>query len=133
MQSIRYTNIFNKVTGISSNHCFSYNNAIIFAVPRALVVRAIGIDNKNLKKLSEIMQKKIKIVAIPNGREDIEKFVSVITHPVKFKDIEIKDDEAIINASSQSKASLIGRRKIRLEEMENVLKQYFGIKKVMIR
>jgi len=133
MQLIRYANIFSKVTGIRSNHCFFYNNTIVFAVPRVLVVKAIGIDNNNLKRLSEIMQKKIKIVAIPKGREDIENFVSVITHPIKFKDIEIKDEEAIINASSQSKASLIGRGKIRLEEMENVLKQYFGIKKVMIR
>ena len=133
MQFIRYANLFGKITRIKTNHCFMYNNAIVFAVPRKLVTKAIGSGNKNLKKLNQALGKKVKIVAIPNGREDIENFVSVITYPVKFKAIEIKDDEAIINASTQNKACLIGRNKCRLNEMQNVLGQYFGIKKVMIR
>ena len=133
MQFIRYANLFNRVTRISTNHCFEYNNAIVFAVPRALVSRAIGPDNQNLKRLNQVLGKKVKIVAIPHGREDITNFVSVITYPVRFKGIEIKEDFATINASNQSKASLIGRNKVRLNEMTNVLGQYFGIKKVMIK
>jgi|SRR3989344_1875512 len=133
MQFIRYANLFTRITRIKTNHCFEYNNAIVFAVPRNLVTRAIGSNNINLRKLSGIIGKKIKIVAIPNGREDIENFVSVITYPIRFKAIEINEDSAIINANNQSKASLIGRDKVRLEEMKNVLDQYFGIKRVMIR
>ncbi len=133
MQFIRYANMFNRVTRIRTNHCFEYNNAIVFAVPRKLVSRAIGPDNQNLKRLNQIIRRKIKIVAIPNGKEDIENFVSVITYPVKFKNIEIKDGNAIINAGSQTKAILIGRGKCRLNEMQKVLEQYFGVKKVMIR
>ena len=133
MQFIRYVNLFTKITRIKTNHCFEYNNAIVFAVPRSLVTRAIGPNNSNLRQLSEIMDKKIKIVAIPKGIEDIENFVSVITYPVRFKAIEVNGDNAIINATNQSKASLIGRDKRRLEEMKNVLDQYFGIKRVMIR
>ena len=133
LRLIRYANLFGRITRIRTNHCFIYNNTIVFAVPRSFVMQAIGKDNSNLRKLSEAMRKKIKIVAIPNGREDIENFVSVITSPVKFKDIEIKETEAIINASPQSKASLIGRGKTRLEEMENILGQYFGIKKLRIK
>ena len=57
----------------------------------------------------------------------------MITYPVKFRGIELKDNEAIINASSQSKASLIGRGKVRLNEMQNILEQYFGIKKLRIK
>ena len=118
---------------IRTNHCFEYNDTIIFAIPKKLVTRALGKNNENLKKLNRIIGRKVKIVAIPKGRSDIENFVSVITYPVKFKAIEIKDDNVIINASSQNKASLIGRNKKRLEEMRNVLQQYFGIKKVMVR
>ena len=133
MQHIRYANLFNQVTRIRTNHCFEYNNAIVFAVPRKLVSRAIGPDNSNLKRLNQVLGKKVKIVAIPLGREDITNFVSVITYPVRFKAIEIKEDEAIINASNQSKAALIGRNRVRLNEMTNVLGQYFGIKKVMVK
>jgi transcription antitermination factor NusA-like protein len=133
MKFIRYANLFGRVTRIRTNHCFMYNNTIVFAVPRKFVPMAIGVDNSNLKQLNQLTGKRIKIVAIPNGREDIENFVSVITYPTKFRAIEIRDNDAIINADPQSKASLIGRGKIRLEEMENILGQYFGIKKVMIR
>ena len=72
-------------------------------------------------------------MAIPSGREDIQNFISVIVNPVRFKGVDIKDDEATITASTQSKAALIGRNKVRLEEMQNILNQYFGIKKLLIR
>lgn len=133
MQFIRYANLFEKVTQIRTNHCFEYNNMIVFAVPRAFVRKAIGIENSNLKRLSEILKKKIKIVAIPKGKEDIENFISVIVSPVKFKALNVKDNDVIINANTQSKASLIGRNKVRLNEMQNILEQYFGIKKILIR
>lgn len=133
MQFIRYANLFGKVTGIRTNHCFEYNNTIVFAVPRKFIGQAIGKDNKNLKKLNQIIRKKIKIVPIPLGKEDIENFVSVIVNPVKFKAIEIKENNATITANMQSKASLIGRNKVRLNEMQNILEQYFGIKKLRIK
>lgn len=133
MQFIRYANLFNRITRIRTNHCFQYNNTIVFVVPRKFVLKAIGPNNSNLERLSKIIQKKIKIVAIPHGKEDIENFVSIIIKPAKFKSIEIKDNEATIIAGAQSKASLIGKGKCRLEEMKNILDQYFGIKKVRVK
>ncbi len=133
MRFIRYANIFYNVTRIKTKNCFEYNNTILFVVPRNLVMTAIGPNSRNLEKLSRIIGKKIKIVACPKGIEDLESFVSIITRPVKFKGIEIRGDEIIINANMQSKASLIGRGKIRLQEMENILGQYFGIRKIFIR
>lgn len=106
---------------------------IVFVVPRAFISKAIGKDNSNLKTLSEITKKKIKIVPEPQGIEDIENFVSVIVSPIKFKALELKDGEAVISAITQSKASLIGRNKVRLEEMEGILKQYFDVKKLRIK
>ncbi len=133
MQLIRYSNLFSKITQMKSKHCFLYNNTIVFVVPRAMISKAIGRDNENLRTLSEITKKKIKMVPEPQGIEDVENFVSVIVSPIKFKAIEIKEGEAIITATMQSKASLIGREKVRLEEMEGILKQYFDIRKVRIK
>jgi len=133
MRSIRYSNLFYRITKVRCNHCFEYNNCIVFAVPRNLISKSIGLNNKNLENLNNIIGKRIKIVAIPNGIEDIENFVSIITRPVRFKAIEIKENEAIITAGNHSKASLIGKNKSRLMEMENILGQYFGIKKVLIK
>ncbi len=133
MQFIRYANLFSKVTHLTTNHCFEYNHTIIFVVPRNLVRKAIGINNNNLRTLGEIIGKKVKVIAAPKGIEDINNFVSIITYPVKFKSIEIRDGEALINANIQSKASLIGKERARLSEMENILGQYFGIRKVRVK
>lgn len=133
LRFIRYANLFTSVTNIRTNHCFEYNNTLIFAVPREFVGRAIGENNENLRELSILTNKKIKIVPIPSGIEDIENFVSIITKPVKFRAIEIKDNEAIITAPTQSKAALIGRGKVRMIELENILSQYFDIKKVRFK
>ena len=133
MKFIRYANIFGRITNIRTNHCFEYNNTIIFVVPRAFVMRAIGENNRNLESLSQVIGKRVKIVATPDGKEDMKNFVSMITRPVRFKSIEVVNDEAIISANPQSKASLIGKGKIRLLEMENILGQYFGIRKVRIK
>lgn len=133
MRFIRYANLFSRITKIRTNHCFEYNNTIVFAVPRKFVAKAIGVKNKNLEVLSKIMGKRVKIVAIPHGKEDIENFVTIIIKPIQFKAIEIKDNEAIISANRQNKAALIGRDKVRLKQMENILEQYFGIKNVRIK
>lgn len=133
MQFIRYANIFSKVTNIRTNHCFEYNHTIIFVVPKHLVMKAIGENNRNLETLSQFLGKKVKVVADPRGKEDLSSFVSIITKPIRFKSIEIVNDEVVINAGQQNKASLIGKGKARLLEMENILGQYFEVRKVRIK
>jgi len=132
MKFIRYLNLFEKITKVRTQHCFCYNFWIVFLVHRIEMVRAIGESGKNIKKLSRILEKKVKIVAIPSGEEDLEKFILAIVYPVKFKSVEIKDDCITINAGMQSKAALIGRNKTRLSEMKDILNQYFGAKDVRI-
>ena len=133
LKFIRYVNLFNKITRIRTKHCFEYNNALIFAVPKRFVSQAIGPNNINLERLSQIIKKRIKIAAIPEAKEDLENFISIIIRPVRFKAVEIIENEAIITAGSQNKAALIGRNKVRLDEMKNILGQYFEVKKVRIK
>ncbi len=131
MQFIRYANLFEKITNVRTKHCFSYNEGIVFIVSKELVSRALGQDNRNLKKVSEILRKRIKIVGLPSGEQDIENFVATIIYPNKIRSVELKDGEATINAGL-SKAMLIGRGKKRLEEMQDILGQYFNVKKLKI-
>ena len=60
MQFIRYANLFSQITRVRTNHCFEYNNMIVFVVPKKLVARSIGPNNINLEKLSSIIGKKDK-------------------------------------------------------------------------
>ncbi len=132
MQFIRYLNLFEKITKIRTQHCFAYNSTIIFVVPPQQISKAIGEDGKNIKKLSEILGKKVKVISSPNGKKDIERFILAIIYPVKFKNLELQENKIIINAGRQSKAALIGRNKSRLHEMQKILNSYFGIKEIRI-
>jgi len=123
MRFIRYLNLFEKITRVTTKNCFEYNNAIVFAVHPSLISRAIGEQGNNVKEMSEILGKKIKVISLPF--RGIENFIADIVSPIKFKAIEVIGNEIIINAGKQSKAALIGRNRIRLEELNNVAKEYF--------
>ncbi len=126
MQLIRYINLFEKISGIRTKNCFLYNNIIIFVVPRNLVSKAIGEDGKNVRQLSEILGKRAKIVSMPYGIEEVRDFVNAIINPLKYQSLDVNDNEIVIRAGRMSKAALIGRNKARLEEMKEILKEYFG-------
>ncbi len=91
MRFIRYLNLFEKITGVRSQHCFDYNSTIVFLVPQQFVAIAIGENGKKKKKLAEILGRKARVIAIPSGIKDIERFVVTIVSPLKFKSLEVKD------------------------------------------
>lgn len=132
MQYIQYMNFFNRCVGVRSQHCFSYNGAIVFVVLPRFVRQAVGEGGNNIRMLSLRLRKRVKIIGAPDGVQDVERFISSIVYPVKFKKATIEGEELVINAPPQSRAALIGRNKFRLEELENILNEYFGIKKLRI-
>jgi NusA-like KH domain protein len=129
MQEIRYLNLFSKITQVMTRFCFRYNETIIFCVPRKLVSRAIGEGGKNIKKISEIIGKRVKVISIPAEAEELKKiktFIEDIVSPVKFKDLNLNGDKIVLTAGGQSKALLIGRNKKRLFELQKISEDYFN-------
>ena len=126
MQLMRYINLFSRISRVSPNHCFSYNSMLVFVVPGGKVRQAIGDNSINLKKMSEVVGKKVKVVAAPSGVRDAEEFISTIVAPAQIKNVEIEGDYLIINSGTQNKAMLIGRNKRRFDEMKKIVKNYFG-------
>jgi len=125
MQDMRYLNLFEKIMRVRTRFCFRYNEAIVFCVPKTQVAKAIGERGKNIKKMSEILGKRIKVVVVPNGINDVEIFIKSVVSPVTFKNIEIKDNKIMV-AGGSNKAALIGRNKRRLLEMQGIVKDFFG-------
>jgi hypothetical protein len=128
-QKIRYLTVFGRVSRVPVSDCFMYNNKIVFAVPQARLSMAIGEGARNIKRVSEMLFRKAKVVALPRpGNDaDIPNFISAIIHPVDYKNLEISGDEIIITANGmENKAELMGRGKIRLAELQDIAKQYFN-------
>lgn len=126
MQHMMYLNLFSKVTRVNTPHCFKYNEIIFFCVPRKLVSKAIGEDGRNTKKLNQILNKKIKVIPLPEDIKDVKTFIQNIVDPVIFKDVQVEGNLVTLTASTQSKAALIGRNKRRLLEMQQIIKDFFG-------
>ena len=126
MQDMRYLNLFRRITGISTRHVLRYNEMILFCVPKEMISRAIGPEARNIKRMSEILGRRIKVIPLPLGIQHARPFIQAIVAPVEFKDLEIKDNEMILNAGSMSKAALLGRNKRRLLEMQKIIKDFFG-------
>lgn len=87
--------------------------------------KAIGEEAKNLKQISKILGKKIKVVAVPLNVKDSKAFISSVVSPLTFKNLEVAPDEIVLTAGSQSKAALIGRNKRRLLEMQKIVRDFF--------
>ena len=127
MKDIRYINLFGQITGVNTRYCFFYNEFIVFGVPKKLISKAIGKEACNIRKMSETLGRKIKVVGNPNddSKESIREFVRKIVSPVEFKDLEVTDEEIILTAGNQSKAALIGRNRRRETELKEIVKDYF--------
>ncbi len=126
MQDMRYLNLFGRITGISTRYVIKYNEMIIFCVPKSLIAKAVGENGRNIKKISEILGRRIKVIPVPKEESHARQFIEAIVSPVKFRDLEIKGSEMILNAGKTSKAALIGRDKRRLIEMQKIVKDFFG-------
>ncbi len=125
MQDMRYLNLFEKIMRVRTRFCFKYNEIIFFCVPKHLVFKAVGENGKNIKKMGETLEKRIKIIPAPEGIKDIESFIKSIVDPINPRNIEIKEDKIVVSGGN-NKAALIGRNKRRLLEMQKIIKEFFG-------
>ena len=125
MQDLRYLNLFAQITRVNTRYFFEYNNMLVFCVPKNLVKKALGQNAENLKKMSGIVGKRIRVVAQPDGIENAKEFIERIVSPLTFNNLEITADEIIMIAGRMNKALLIGREKKRLNEMKNIVKYFF--------
>jgi len=128
MQTMRYINLLDRVSHVKTNRCFVYNNIIIFAVPRMMMPQALGQNLSNIREIQGQLGKRVRIIEEARGIESVKKFIQDIVYPAKFKSLEIRDNELAITAGGkQNKAILLGRDKARLAELEQIVKDNFGL------
>jgi NusA-like KH domain protein len=123
---IRNLNLFEKITRIATDSCFIFSNTMFFAVPKGMVYRAVGKEGENVKRLSEILGRKVKIIELPEGGQNIARFIQDIIAPIQPKNIEVGEKEIIITAGRLNHAALVGRDKQKLGELKKVAEEYFG-------
>jgi NusA-like KH domain protein len=131
MQVMRYINLFERISRVSTMNCFIYNNTIIFAVPKSQVSRAIGKGAVNVKQMGEILGRKVKVISEREVGE-IQQFIADVIEPATFNKVELNNGIVAVTAGRQNKAALIGRNRVREQELQEILKKFFSIEKIRI-
>src|SRR3989344_5803126 len=81
---------------------------------------------EKVRRLSQILNKKIKVIRYPESVSEAREFIEAIVDPVTFKGLEVNENEIILSGNTQTKATIIGRNKRRLVEMQSIIKDFFG-------
>lgn len=128
MQTMRFINLFERIAHVRATKCFVYNNMIYFAVPPRYFSKANGGSNQAARIISEQLGKRVRIIRdASDDLESVGKFVGAVVSPASFDDFELQENTYVITAGSRERAAtLIGRNKVRLNELNAIMQAYFG-------
>lgn len=124
MSLMRYISLFSNITSVKVKDCFLDNDCVVFIVD-GNIARAIGKKGMNAKKISQILNKKIRIIEFSG---DVLQFIRNLVAPLEIK--EIKEEEKVITITGpdvKTKGLLIGRDSRNLNNLKEVVKRYFDI------
>ncbi|MEM4181991.1 MAG: hypothetical protein QXX68_02440 [Candidatus Pacearchaeota archaeon] len=127
---IRYLNILEEISKVRAINCFTFNNTIFFVVKKKDMKKAIGRNGNNVRRVSSIIKKRIRVLSNPVNEKERVVFIEKMLEPLVIEEIKIKDDELTIKAGLQERSIIIGRNRKGEKEMIGVLNQLFGIKKI---
>tara|TARA_Y100000310_G_scaffold339954_1_gene434263 strand:+ start:26392 stop:26802 length:411 start_codon:yes stop_codon:yes gene_type:complete len=98
-------------------------NQVVFIVNEGEAGKAIGKGGVNIKKLSFLLKKKIRVIEF---NPDMKEFIKNCIAPLKVDAIQIEEKKVVLRAKSrQIRAQIIGRDKTNLKELNQLLKKYF--------
>tara|TARA_Y100000310_G_C20657754_1_gene802913 strand:- start:775 stop:1182 length:408 start_codon:yes stop_codon:yes gene_type:complete len=123
--------VFENLTNVHVKDCFENNGKLVFLVLDVNVLKAIGKEGANIRRLEGVFKKRIKIVGYS---KDVCQFVKSFISPIKVDSIELEEGKVVISVGDvKSKGLLIGRSRRNLNNLEEVIDRYFKGVKVEIR
>lgn len=124
LEKIQHINLFENLTKAHVKELFVNNNVYIFIVEQGDVKKALGRQGQNLRRLSAMIRKRIKVVEF---NPDSRVFVQNLLYPLTPQNIELRNQELIVTADSKTKALLIGRDRRNVNVYSKVVKDFFKI------
>lgn len=123
LELLKIMSLFEKVTRTRLKDCFFDDNDLLtFVVDAPYLGKAIGKRAANVKKLENLLKKKIKIVGFTDSPE---KFVENLIYPIKAEVVKVDNLITIKGPDTKSKAILIGRNQSNLKNYKNIVNKYF--------
>ncbi len=100
-------------------------NTLIFLVKPGQLSKAIGKNGITIKRASERIKKKIKVIELSNNSV---KFFNMLISPLKPTEVKQEEEKLVVTCgTTQTKAQLMGRNKQKLLFLREIMKKHFGI------
>jgi transcription termination/antitermination protein NusA len=130
-ESLKLMSLFEKITRTSLKDSFIDDNGLLtFIVKEGQLGKAVGKKAVNVRKLENMLNRKIKILEF---NSNIINFIKNLIYPLKAKGIKQEGEEIIIEGpDTKTKGLLIGKNAKNLRNTEEVVKKYFDIKEIKI-
>ena len=97
LKIIGYINTFEKITKIHPIEFKENKNQFVFIVKESQAKKAVGKGGINIKKLSNLFNKRIKVVEYST---DPEKFFLNLIHPIIVETMELVENNLLIRPDS---------------------------------
>ena len=126
---MQYISIFESLTAAKVKDCI-VNEQILFIVNENDMGKAIGKQGSNVKRIENMMKKRIRLVEFNN---DVKQFVQNLIYPIQAK--EIKEENGIVNIycnDVKSKGMLIGRDRHNIKFINGIVKRFFDINEIKV-
>jgi len=137
MEKIKYDSdlmkiisIFESATGARLKDAISAEGSLILIVQEGDMGRAIGKNGSNIRKMENLLKKKIKVAEFSS---DTSRFAENLMMPLQAKNIEVLDGVISIYCNdTKTRAMLIGRERSNINFITGILRRYFEVKEVKV-
>ncbi len=83
---IKYMSLFESVTGALARDCIVKDNVVIFVVKEGNMGLAIGKNGKNVKRLEQILGKRVELVEYA---QDLKQFLKNVFYPANVLNVNV--------------------------------------------
>ncbi|MFW5865904.1 MAG: NusA-like transcription termination signal-binding factor [Nanoarchaeota archaeon] len=123
MQTLQWMNLFEKVTKAKLRDIIVEGEKVFFVVERGQLRKALGPDKKHVKRLEELLDKRVKIIQYT---ENVHQFIINVLSPLKVVDLKEEDGIVTIKGPDQkTRGLMIGSRAANLRLYERIVQKYF--------
>jgi N utilization substance protein A len=125
---LQYMSLFESLTNSQVKDCV-VSERILFVVEPNEIGKAIGKKGSNVRKLENLLKKKIKIVEF---NPEVSQFVQSMIYPLQAKVEEADKVVTITGPDSKTKGLIIGRDSKNLKFLKDIVGRYFDIEEIKV-
>ncbi len=130
VEKIGHMQLFSSVCRATAKDVLYEASGITFIVAQGQVQKALGKDGANLRKLERLLKKPVRFISY---HDDPVKFIKNLLYPLRVASVTREDDVVTIESGdARIKGKIFGREKSNLSRIQELVKKYHGITKVVV-